>query len=245
MPLSEIQFQANRANAQASTGPTSPEGKHQSAQNSTTCGLFASPANFVRPGEYLIWEAFNDAFQTQLVPAGPVEQILTEEIIQSAWRLRRCSLVEANLSDALDPMENTATLPIQNSVDRARNQAQRHFTRNLLELKRLQTERQFQNEYFPLDADRSFLGLASVREILPSLDGVLTMDPVKHQLLAFTALHKDDSEKKIARAEWVRSAKPVSGSKQTARNAACPCGSGQKYKRCCGENAPAVLGKVA
>jgi hypothetical protein len=25
------------------------------------------------------------------------------------------------------------------------------------------------------------------------------------------------------------------------RNAACPCGSGQKYKRCCGRNAPAVL----
>jgi uncharacterized protein YecA (UPF0149 family) len=28
---------------------------------------------------------------------------------------------------------------------------------------------------------------------------------------------------------------------QTARNAPCPCNSGQKYKRCCGKNAPAVL----
>ncbi|MGC4054610.1 MAG: SEC-C metal-binding domain-containing protein [Paludibaculum sp.] len=27
----------------------------------------------------------------------------------------------------------------------------------------------------------------------------------------------------------------------TARNAPCPCGSGEKYKRCCGRNAPAVL----
>jgi preprotein translocase subunit SecA len=27
----------------------------------------------------------------------------------------------------------------------------------------------------------------------------------------------------------------------TPRNAPCPCGSGQKYKRCCGRNAPAVL----
>jgi hypothetical protein len=27
----------------------------------------------------------------------------------------------------------------------------------------------------------------------------------------------------------------------TARNAACPCGSGKKYKRCCGVDAPPVL----
>jgi hypothetical protein len=29
------------------------------------------------------------------------------------------------------------------------------------------------------------------------------------------------------------------------RNAACPCGSGQKYKRCCGRNAPGVLHQSA
>ena len=28
---------------------------------------------------------------------------------------------------------------------------------------------------------------------------------------------------------------------QIARNQPCPCGSGVKYKRCCGRNAPAVL----
>jgi hypothetical protein len=31
----------------------------------------------------------------------------------------------------------------------------------------------------------------------------------------------------------------------TARNAPCPCGSGQKYKRCCGHNAPAILNTSA
>jgi hypothetical protein len=30
-----------------------------------------------------------------------------------------------------------------------------------------------------------------------------------------------------------------------ARNAPCPCGSGNKYKRCCGTNAPPVLSKAA
>ncbi|MBS1828182.1 MAG: SEC-C domain-containing protein [Acidobacteria bacterium] len=32
---------------------------------------------------------------------------------------------------------------------------------------------------------------------------------------------------------------------QTPRNALCPCGSGNKYKRCCGKNAPPVLGRAA
>jgi hypothetical protein len=32
---------------------------------------------------------------------------------------------------------------------------------------------------------------------------------------------------------------------QVARNAPCPCQSGEKYKRCCGRAAPPVLGKAA
>jgi uncharacterized protein YecA (UPF0149 family) len=33
--------------------------------------------------------------------------------------------------------------------------------------------------------------------------------------------------------------------KLTPRNAACPCGSGNKYKRCCGKDAPPVLTNAA
>jgi uncharacterized protein YecA (UPF0149 family) len=36
-----------------------------------------------------------------------------------------------------------------------------------------------------------------------------------------------------------------SGPHQTPRNALCPCGSKLKYKRCCGKNAPPVLGRAA
>ncbi len=31
----------------------------------------------------------------------------------------------------------------------------------------------------------------------------------------------------------------------TPRNGPCPCGSGQKHKRCCGKNAPAVVTRAA
>jgi hypothetical protein len=33
--------------------------------------------------------------------------------------------------------------------------------------------------------------------------------------------------------------------KMTPRNAPCPCGSGAKYKRCCGTDAPPVLNRAA
>jgi uncharacterized protein YecA (UPF0149 family) len=33
--------------------------------------------------------------------------------------------------------------------------------------------------------------------------------------------------------------------KTTPRNAPCPCGSGNKYKRCCGKDAPPVLNRAA
>ena len=32
---------------------------------------------------------------------------------------------------------------------------------------------------------------------------------------------------------------------QVGRNSPCPCGSGIKYKRCCGHNAPPILNKAA
>jgi len=33
--------------------------------------------------------------------------------------------------------------------------------------------------------------------------------------------------------------------KMVPRNAQCPCGSGAKFKRCCGKNAPPVLNRAA
>ncbi|MCC6586109.1 MAG: SEC-C domain-containing protein [Bryobacterales bacterium] len=32
---------------------------------------------------------------------------------------------------------------------------------------------------------------------------------------------------------------------EVGRNSPCPCGSGQKYKRCCGVNAPPILNYAA
>ena len=77
-----------------------------------------------------------------------------------------------------------------------------------------------------------------------------------HRLLhkSTAELRKLQAERKAAEPELAGTAptpikstkKPVTQETQSqpagaARNAPCPCGSGQKHKRCCGRNAPAVL----
>ena len=52
---------------------------------------------------------------------------------------------------------------------------------------------------------------------------------------------KPDEPKKPA--QVVEIAPPIAPG--TPRNALCPCGSGAKFKRCCGPKAPPVLGKAA
>jgi uncharacterized protein YecA (UPF0149 family) len=42
-----------------------------------------------------------------------------------------------------------------------------------------------------------------------------------------------------------RTESPAIPAVEIGRNAPCPCHSGQKYKRCCGRNAPAILHRAA
>jgi hypothetical protein len=168
----DTQIAANRINAQGSTGPRTEDGKARSAQNSTSHGLFAR-RDFVRPNETAEYEALTASMLDELRPEGILETTIAAEIISAAWRLRRCGDVEATLGEfgetAPDPMEDKSTLAIQNAVDRARGQAQRSMYRAMNEIRRLQTERRFREEFLPADKDPAELGLASCQEIVRSV----------------------------------------------------------------------------
>jgi hypothetical protein len=145
----------------------------------------------------------------ELSPATPLEQTLTREIIQAAWRLRRCANLESNPAENLNDEELDR---LQTSIDRARSAAQRTFHRSLKELRRLQTERLFGTIAGP----RDIFKLASAdapTSSAPDSAKQTQFDPPKPALIP--------------------------------RGAPCPCKSGQKYKRCCGRNAPPVLGARA
>jgi hypothetical protein len=130
------QFLANRQNAERSAGPVTAEGKVRVSQNATKLGLF-SVANFVRPKERDIFHEFESGYLAELSPATPLEQTLSCEIVQAAWRLRRCAGLE---TAPPENMMDEGLDRLQTSIDRARAAAQRTFHRSLKELRRLQTE---------------------------------------------------------------------------------------------------------
>ncbi|MGA2186164.1 MAG: hypothetical protein ABSH47_24380 [Bryobacteraceae bacterium] len=93
---SEAQIQANRRNAQASTGPRTLEGKAISSANSTKHGL--SGGFRVLPGE--IQEEFDELvaeYYRTFAPTNTHECFLVEEIVQARWRLARARRLEAGI----------------------------------------------------------------------------------------------------------------------------------------------------
>ena len=223
----EAQIAANRSNAQASTGPTSDAGRARSSRNALTSGLY-SRSDFVLPEEHDQYDEFCASFLADLQPEGAVEQTLTSQIIHAAWRLRRCSAVEAGMTGSLDPMVDSSTAQTQQAVDRARNDANRTFHRAVSELRRLQTERQFRAESFAADVDLTTRGLASFKDLAPAL-----LTSTQRQLLL----------QKLPKPLLTNQTQ--SGGAQTPRNSPCSCGSGIKFKRCCGRGALAVLNPAA
>jgi hypothetical protein len=90
----EAQMNANRLNAQKSTGPRTPEGKAAASRNSLTHGLTAN--------QFLILDEDSDEFLVLLNdlrenfrPIGPAEERLVLRIAANQWRLDRIIRMEA------------------------------------------------------------------------------------------------------------------------------------------------------
>lgn len=137
------------------------------------------------------------------------------EIVHASWRLRRC-----------DPLANPAFARTQETVDRARAQSHGNLYRAKAELRRLQTECQVRVECLPEDFGTSHPGgLASIK----NLESILAFD-LRRQLL----------NPKLGTPAAKRTQSSPPDAAQIAPSHPCPCGSGAKYRRCCGRNAPGL-----
>jgi hypothetical protein len=85
----EAQIQANRANAQKSTGPRTPEGKETAAQNALKHGLFAREGAILREDERNSKSTGRTC--NQLIPGTPLEETLAERFVDLSWRLKRAA----------------------------------------------------------------------------------------------------------------------------------------------------------
>ena len=98
----EAQTQANRINAQKSTGPRSPEGKAKVAQNALRHGLLAREAVVV--GEDTDdFDLLRDGLRAEWAPVGLTESLLVERIAGFFWRLQRAEPFNTESFDVMFP----------------------------------------------------------------------------------------------------------------------------------------------
>ena len=226
-----------------STGPRTESGKAASSKNATKSGLY-SAHDFLLEGEHAAYEKEINALWDDLQPKGILEQLFTQEIMSANWRLRRCRLVEAGISSREFSPEEMANK--QKSVDRARSHSHSMLRRSLAELRKLQTERAVR-----LELNGGHLpGLVDSKQLIQTVRGY-----DKFQAQQSKATAKVNIIDQLDKADEALGMKtPLDSSfcdpaqttpKATPRNAFCPCKSGEKYKRCCGKDAPPVLGHAA
>src|SRR5260221_12332599 len=91
---SQRQIDANRLNAQKSTGPSTPEGKAAVRFNSLKYGLYAE--TLILPGEDpAAFETLLDRLDAEHQPATPTEEAFVSQIVMAAWRRARIQRMEA------------------------------------------------------------------------------------------------------------------------------------------------------
>ena len=111
------QIEANRRNAQRSTGPTTAEGKNKARYNAVKHGLTAASA--VLPHEDPnTFQQLRDALIESYAPATPAELMLVDMVAHSYWRLLRARRVErASLALHIEALKQRNDLPTTPDLD--------------------------------------------------------------------------------------------------------------------------------
>ncbi len=95
----EKRTEANRRNAQKSTGPRTAAGKARSSQNAVRYGLLAKRTLLSGESEGELTR-LRDGMRRSLRPVGEFEEELAEKMVSAVWRKRRADGVEQGLWDS-------------------------------------------------------------------------------------------------------------------------------------------------
>jgi hypothetical protein len=143
------QIEANRSNAQKSTGPTTEAGKQKSSQNATRHG-FTGLALIVTPSEKEAYEAHVQSYMDHHKPADHMHRQIVQQYADLHWSLHQIFVQQSNtmslmnavslqMQEAGDPMATAAALaPIAKTLS----------TLNLYETRRRRALKTVQEELF-------------------------------------------------------------------------------------------------
>jgi len=132
------QFEANRRNAQHSTGPKTTEGKAAVSMNALRHGLRARTV--VLPGEDpQEFHRLCDDLEVEWHPQSRTEQFYVEQMAVSKWKLVRMEVGEVNIFTNAN--SGKSQLPLLDRFWQAEARLERSYARAQHELERLQNSR--------------------------------------------------------------------------------------------------------
>jgi hypothetical protein len=193
MPVTEQQLAANRANAQHSTGPATPEGRKRSSQNALRHGITAQ-TTVMTEEDRVKHDEFCANMMADLAPVGSMETFLASSVAEEAWRLNHARAQCGNIvsighfdgtGDIYDATEHpevhTAITAARTTRDNAKTlelislyetRIRRSFEKYLEKLETLQAERRAKHEK-DLEQARKFFQMAEIKGIPwnPTADG--------------------------------------------------------------------------
>ncbi len=156
--ITEKQLEANRCNAQKSTGPRTIAGQANSSRNNLRHGL-TGHINLLPTED----RAAHDAFCTELIDSfnaeTPMESQLAQSIAEDSWRLNRARAIENNMfalghghqhREARIALADAETFQTQaaafNLLSLYEQRINRNLQRNMKLLRELQAERKTQHD---------------------------------------------------------------------------------------------------
>ena len=265
------QILANQQNALLSTGPRTDAGKANSSRNHLTLGLYTK-SDYVKPEDRDLYTNFCTTMRTELNPADLLEESLVSEITAASWRLRHCDAADAGLTDfddatdklrrSIERARSRSTSVLHRGINQLRRlQSGRPAVPVLAsncppvpDLDLLtQPPASFLEDLDAVLAEYSQLGSNCKPPAAPAPTPELNLDfldkpddEFRADLdLLLTQLSELASNCTPTAAQPPQLASNCKPAPQTPRSAPCPCGSREKFKRCCGKNAPPVLNKAA
>lgn len=154
----------------------------------------------------------------ELRPEGVLEAFFASQILRNMLRLERYETLEENPD-----------------LEKSRFRVGTFLRRDLAELRRLQSERQVRAKL-----DSGLTGLASTKELVQVARAAVNPAAKSKNEPNEAAVRDMEArvEAHLARTDDAELSEMKKRSQSAPRNALCPCGSGQKHKRCCGGAAP-------
>jgi hypothetical protein len=157
----ENQINANRENAQHSTGPVTDQGKATSSHNAVKTGLTGQTV-LLKTDDVAVYHQHLERFQKQFSPATDTEKDLVQDLADTEWRLLRITPLESGIlalgrrelaplfADESDPAVREALLEAKlfltyrrdlNNLSIQQSRLRKHRDLVLTELKQIQQNR--------------------------------------------------------------------------------------------------------